>query len=143
MFVKEAVLLSPRLQPSGSHGVFVGSRSFVFESFVRGLVFVRAVRSCDIVGPLPFVQFGFEIDVTFIAQALIEFLLIGPMGARHFRGELWCPAFDVAMPDTFVLYMPIEFGLELVAVASGCLDLWRNALATQFELRECGTEPSQ
>lgn len=79
---------------------------------------MRAVRSCEVVEALPFVQFSFEVDVTLVAQELIEFLLIGPMRALHFPVELWCTAFDVGMPDTFVLYMPMEFGLELVAIVS-------------------------
>ena len=79
---------------------------------------MRAVRSCEVVEPLPFVQFGFEIDVTLVAQELIKFLLIGPMRTLHFPVDLWSTAFDVGMPDTFVLYMPMEFGLELVAIVS-------------------------
>ena len=35
------------------------------------------VRSGEVVKPFPFVEFGFEIDVTFVAEKLIKFLLIG------------------------------------------------------------------
>jgi hypothetical protein len=38
---------------------------------------VCAVRSGAVVEPLPFVEFGFEIDVAFVTKKLIEFLLIG------------------------------------------------------------------
>ena len=33
---------------------------------------MRAVRSGEVVEPLPFVEFGFEIDVAFITEELIE-----------------------------------------------------------------------
>jgi hypothetical protein len=49
----------------------------VSENFVRGLAVVCAVRSGAVVEPLPFVEFGFEIDVAFVTKKLIEFLLIG------------------------------------------------------------------
>lgn len=79
---------------------------------------MRAVWPCEVVKPLPFVEFSFEIDVPFVTEKLIEFLLIRSVRALHFPVELWCTAFDVGMPDTFVLDMPMEFGLELVAIVS-------------------------
>jgi hypothetical protein len=36
-----------------------------------------AVRSVDVIKALPFVQFGFEIYVAFIAEKLVELLTIG------------------------------------------------------------------
>jgi len=38
---------------------------------------VGTVRSREVVKPFPFVEFGFEIDVSFVAEKLVKFLLIG------------------------------------------------------------------
>lgn len=35
------------------------------------------VRSDEAVSPFPFVEFGFEIDVTFVAEKLVKCVLIG------------------------------------------------------------------
>jgi len=77
---------------------------------------MRAVRSSEVVEALPFVQFGFEIYVTFITKKLIEFLLVGPMGSFDFAVELGCTPFDVGMPDPEIFDMPMELCLELVTV---------------------------
>ncbi len=45
---------------------------------------MRAVWSGEFVEPFPFVQLGFEVDVTLVAQELIEFLLIGPVRSLNF-----------------------------------------------------------
>ena len=37
------------------------------------------VRTVEVVEAFPFVKFGFQIDVTFVAEQLVEFLLIRPM----------------------------------------------------------------
>ena len=79
---------------------------------------MRAVWPCEVVKPLPFVEFGFEIDVTFVTEKLIEFLLIRSVRALHFPVELWRSTFDVGVSNALVFNMPMEFGLELVAIVS-------------------------
>lgn len=75
-----------------------------------------AVRSSEVVEPLPFVEFSLQIDVTFVTEELIEFLLIGPMGSFDFAVELGGAPFDVGVPDPKIFDMPMELGLELVTV---------------------------
>ena len=77
---------------------------------------MRAVRSSEVVEALPFVEFGLQIDVTFVAEKLIELLLIGTVGSFDFAIELRSAPFDVGVPDSEVFDMPMEFGLELVTV---------------------------
>lgn len=79
---------------------------------------MRAVWPCEVVKPLPFVEFGFEIDVPFVTKKLIEFLLIRSVRALHFPVELWRSTFDVGVSNALVFDMPMEFGLELVAIVS-------------------------
>ena len=38
---------------------------------------VGTVRSGEVVKPLTFVEFGLEIDVSFVADKLVKFLLVG------------------------------------------------------------------
>ncbi len=45
---------------------------------------MSAVRPGEVVEPFPFVQFGFQIDVIFVAEQLIEFLLIGSVRSLDF-----------------------------------------------------------
>jgi hypothetical protein len=56
----------------------------VSDGFVRGLTIVRAVWPGEVVKPLLFAQLGLEVDITLVAQKLIEFLLIGSVGSLHF-----------------------------------------------------------
>ncbi|PZX20527.1 hypothetical protein LY10_03851, partial [Planktotalea frisia] len=49
---------------------------------------MRAVRSSEVVEALPFVEFSLQIDVTFVAEKLIELLLIGTVGSFDFAIEL-------------------------------------------------------
>ena len=77
-----------------------------------------AVRSGEVVKPFPFVEFGLEIDVPFVTEQLVEFLLIGAVGPLDFAVELWRSTFDIRVPDPEVFNMPMELGLELVAVVS-------------------------
>lgn len=79
---------------------------------------MRAVWPCEVVKPLPFVELGFEIDVSFVTEKLIEFLLIRSVRALHFPVELWRSTFDVGVSNAFVFNMPMEFGLEFVAIVS-------------------------
>ena len=79
---------------------------------------MRAVRPGEVVEPFPFVELGFEIDITFIPQVLIKFLLIGSVGSLNFAIELWRAPFDVGVSDALVLDMPMELSLELMAIVS-------------------------
>ena len=54
----------------------------------------------EVVEAFPFIEFNFEIDVTFVAEQLIEFLTIRPERALNFTIQLWCAAFDICMPNT-------------------------------------------
>ncbi len=74
------------------------------------------VRSGEVVEPLLFIEFGFEIDVTFVTEMLVEFLLIGPVGPLDFAVQLRCAAFDVGMPDPEIFNIPMEFGLEFITI---------------------------
>ena len=74
------------------------------------------MRSSEVVDPLPFVEFGFEIDLTFVTEELIELLLIGSVGSFDFSIELGRASFDVGVPDPEIFDMPMEFGLEFVAI---------------------------
>ena len=76
------------------------------------------MRSSEVVEALPFVQFRLQIDIAFIAEELIKFLLVGSVGSLNFAIELWRAPLDVGMSNALVLYMPLEFGLELVAIVS-------------------------
>ena len=60
---------------------------------------MRAVRPGEVVEPFPFVELGFEIDITLIAEELIKFLLIGSVGSLNFAIELWRTPFDVGVSD--------------------------------------------
>lgn len=82
---------------------------------------MRAVRSGEVVKAFPFVEFGLEIDVTFVTEKLIELLLIRTVGSFDFAVELRCASFDVGMPDAEIFDMPMEFGLELMTVVSSNL----------------------
>ena len=57
---------------------------------------MRAVGPVEIVESFPFAQSGFEIDVAFVAEQLVEFLLIGSMGSFDFAIQLGrCPPYIV------------------------------------------------
>ena len=77
---------------------------------------MRAVRSGEVVEPLPFVEFGFEIDVAFVTEQLIELLLIGTVGSLDFAVQLRRSTLYVGMPDPEIFNMPMEFRLELMAI---------------------------
>ena len=59
-----------------------------------------AMGPVEVVEAFPFIEFSFEIDVTFVAEQLIEFLTIRPERALNFTIQLWCAAFDICMPNT-------------------------------------------
>ena len=48
--------------------------SAISESFVGDLSVVSAIGSCEIIETLPVRQFGFEIDIVFVTEKLIETL---------------------------------------------------------------------
>ena len=75
----------------------------------------------EVVEAFPFAQFGFQIDVSFVAEKLVEFLPVRSVRSFHLAVELWRAAFDIGVADTQVLDVPVEFGLELMTVI--CPDL--------------------
>lgn len=74
------------------------------------------MRSVEVVEALPFIEFSLQIDVPFVAEQLIKFLLIRAVRSFHFATQLRGTALDVGMTNTEVLDMPVELGLELVTV---------------------------
>ena len=62
---------------------------------MRRFAVVRAVRSVEVVEPLPFARFCFEIDVTFVAEKLVEFLAIRSVRSLDLAIQLWRAAFDI------------------------------------------------
>ena len=78
-----------------------------------------AVRSSKVVEAFPFVEFSLQINVAFVAEKLIELLLIGTVRSFDFTIELRSAPFDVGVPDPEVFDMPMEFGLELMTIQPG------------------------
>lgn len=76
------------------------------------------VWPCEVVKPLPFAELGFEIDVAFVTEQLVKFLLIGTVRPLDFAVELWRASLDVGVSNALVLYMPMEFCLEFMAIVS-------------------------
>jgi hypothetical protein len=74
------------------------------------------VWSSEVVETFPFIQFSLEVDITLVTQELIELLLIGSVGSLHLTIELRGAPFDVGVPDLEIFDMPMEFGLEFVAI---------------------------
>lgn len=77
---------------------------------------MRAVRPVEVVEALPFVQFGFEIDIAFVAKQLIEFLPVRAVRPFYLAVELGRASFDVSMADTEIFDVPMERRLELMAI---------------------------
>ena len=75
-----------------------------------------AVWSVDVIKALPFVQFGLEIYVAFIAEKLVELMAVRAVRTLHLAVELGRATFDVGMADTKILDMPVDLRLELMAV---------------------------
>jgi hypothetical protein len=76
------------------------------------------MRPVEIVESFPFAQSGFEIDVAFVAEKLIELLLVGSMWPFDFAVQLRrCPP-DIGMANTQIFDMPMKLRLELMAVTS-------------------------
>ena len=76
---------------------------------------------CEVIEAFPFIEFGFQIDVSFVAEQLVEFLLIGSVRAFNLAVQLRRAALDIGMADAVVLDMPVELRLELMAIV--CPDL--------------------
>ena len=57
---------------------------------------MRAVQSSEVVEAFPFIQFSLEIHVVFVAEELIEFLLIGSVLFLLFRMLQWPDRLHVA-----------------------------------------------
>ena len=55
---------------------------------------MRAVRSSEVVEALPFVEFSVQINVAFVAEKLVELLLIKTVGTFDFAIELRGAPFD-------------------------------------------------
>ena len=77
---------------------------------------MSAVRSSKVVETFPFVEFSLQIHVAFVAEKLIELLLIGTVRSFDFTIELRSAPFDVGVPDPEIFDMPMEFGLELMTI---------------------------
>ena len=76
------------------------------------------MRSGEVVKPFPLVQFRLQIDISFIAEELINFLLIGSVGSLNFTIELWRAPLDVGVSNALVFNVPMELDLELMAIVS-------------------------
>jgi hypothetical protein len=74
------------------------------------------MRPGQVVEALPFGQLGLQIDVVLVGEELIEFLLVGSVRPSDLSVELRRCGFDVGVPHTLILDMPVEFGLEFMAV---------------------------
>ena len=78
---------------------------------------MSAVRSGEVVEALPLGQFRFQIDVALVGEQLVELLAVGPVRSLDLSVEVRRARLDVGVADALVLDMPVEPGLELVAVA--------------------------
>ena len=73
------------------------------------------MRPCEIVELFPIGELPFQVHVIGIVEELIEFLLVGPVRPFNLAVELRAYGPDVSVPDTAVLDVSVELGLELVA----------------------------
>ena len=72
--------------------------------------------SVAIVINFPLFQFCLDVNVINIVNELPEFLLIGPVRPLDLAIQMWRSWLDIDMPNAEILTMPVEFGLELVAI---------------------------
>ena len=86
------------------------------------------MASGKVVEGFPLGQFLVQIDDRRRSRVtLIEFLLIGPMGAFHLAVELWRARLDVDVANALVFDVPVKLGLEFVpAVGSDALHTKRD-----------------
>jgi hypothetical protein len=82
---------------------------------------VGAVWSGEVVEALPFSKFRFKVDVAFVAAHLIEFLLVGSARPLTLSIQLRRTRLDIGMPDALVVDVPVELGLEFMAVVDSDL----------------------
>ena len=74
------------------------------------------MRSVDVVEVLPDRELLAKVDVVGVLEELIELELIGEMGALHLAVEVGAPRLDVDVPHALVFHVPMELGLELMAI---------------------------
>lgn len=79
---------------------------------------MRAVRSVEVVEALPFAQFCFEIDVSFVAEKLVEFLSIRSVRSLDLAIQLWRAAFDIGVADLLCISNYPQFALNLTLILS-------------------------
>lgn len=72
--------------------------------------------SGEVVELLPLGPFGVQVDITRVAEKLVELLLIRSVGSFDLAVKLRRAGLDVGVADAFVFDMPMEFRLELMAV---------------------------
>lgn len=63
------------------------------------------MRPAKVVETLPFVEFGLQIDVAFVAEELVAFLLIRSVRTFHLAVQLRRAALDVGMADALVVVL--------------------------------------
>ena len=74
------------------------------------------MRPVEVIVVLPNPQFLIQIHIIGVGQELVAFEVIGTVGAFHFAVQPGGSGFDVNMPYPQILDVPVELGLELVAV---------------------------
>ena len=79
------------------------------------------MRPREIVEALPFSQLSMKVYVTGVRQQLVELLLVGPVRPLDLAIELRGAWLDVGMTDALVLDVPMELGLELMAIVGADL----------------------
>ncbi|RCW93062.1 hypothetical protein DFP92_1107 [Yoonia sediminilitoris] len=62
----------------------------------------------EVVEALPLVQFGFQIDIAFVAKQLVELLPVIAVRSFHFAVKLWRAAFNIGMADPQIFDVPME-----------------------------------
>jgi hypothetical protein len=76
-----------------------------------------------VVERFPFLEFPVQVYIILVCQQLIKLLLVGSVRPFHLAVELRGPRFDVNMPDSSVLDMPMKEGLELMtSIRADCVD---------------------
>lgn len=83
------------------------------------------VGSGEVVKLFPLGKFGVQVYITCVAEKLVELLLIRSVGSFDFAVKLRRAGLDVGMADAFVFDMPMEFRLELMAIARSEQDAGR------------------
>ena len=79
------------------------------------------MRPREIVEALPFRKRSVKVYVTGVRQQLVELLLVGPVRPLDLAIELRGIRLDVGMTDALVLDVPMELGLELMAIVGAHL----------------------